>query len=159
MNTGYRTWLHRVLELAAWLALLASLLVAVYGIRTLPEEIATHYALDGTPDGYGSSGILLLFPLLMVPCLGIVSLIAHLVDPVCWNMPFEVKEACKTEVYGDILTMLHAIQLEIAGFMLFTEILCYRQSGRGFLLATILLMIALAVTIIGLCILAYRHNR
>lgn len=42
MKTGYRTHLHRVLELAAWLALLASLLIAVYGIRTLPEEIATH---------------------------------------------------------------------------------------------------------------------
>lgn len=155
MNAGYRTWLHRVLELGAWLALLGSLLIAVYGICTLPEEIATHFALDG----YGSSGTLLLFPLLMIPCLGIISLIAHMVDPTCWNMPFEVKEACKAEVYGDILTMLHAIQLEIAGFMLYTEIQCYRQSGRGFLLATILLMIALAVTIIGLCILAYRHNQ
>ena len=159
MNAGYRTWLHRVLELGAWLALLGSLLIAVYGICTLPEEIATHFALDGTPDGYGSSGTLLLFPLLMIPCLGIISLIAHMVDPACWNMPFEVKEACKTEVYGDILTKLHAIQLEIAGFMLYTEIQCYRQSGRGFLLATVLLVAALTVTIIGLCILAYRHNQ
>lgn len=159
MNKGYRTRLHRILELAAWMALLASLLVAVYGICTLPEEIATHFSLDSTPDGYGSSGTLLLFPLLMVPCLGIISLIAHMVDPTCWNMPFEVKEACKTEVYGDMLTLLHAIQLEIAGFMLFTEIQCYRQSGKGMLPAVVLLTAAMAVTIIGLCILAYRHNR
>ncbi|MCI6927246.1 MULTISPECIES: DUF1648 domain-containing protein [Butyricicoccus] len=159
MKTGYRTRLHRILELGAWLILLASLLVAVYGVRTLPEEIATHFALDGTPDGYGSPAILFLTPLLMVPCLGIVSLIAHLVDPAQWNMPFAVREERKAPVYGDILTMLHAIQLEIAGFSLYMQVKSYQQSGDGLVLATVLLTAALAVTIIGLCILAYRHNR
>lgn len=159
MKTGYRTRLHRILELGAWLILLASLLVAVYGVRTLPEEIATHFALDGTPDGYGSPAILFLTPLLMVPCLGIVSLIAHLVDPAQWNMPFAVREERKAYVYADMLTMLHAIQLEIAGFSLYMQVKSYQQSGDGLVLATVLLTAALAVTIIGLCILAYRHNR
>lgn len=159
MKTGYRTRLHRILELGAWLILLASLLVAVYGVRTLPEEIATHFALDGTPDGYGSPAILFLTPLLMVPCLGIVSLIAHLVDPAQWNMPFAVREERKAPVYGDILTMIHAVQLEIAIFTLYMQICCYQQKGGGMLPASVLLMAVLAVTIIGLCFRAYRHNR
>ena len=159
MKTGYRTRLHRILELGAWLILLASLLVAVYGVRTLPEEIATHFALDGTPDGYGSPAILFLTPPLIVPCLGIVTLMAHLVDPAQWKMPLAVKEECKAYVYADMLTMLHAIQLEIAGFSLYMQVKSYQQSGDGLVLATVLLTAALAVTIIGLCILAYRHHR
>ena len=159
MKTGYRTHLHRVLELAAWLALLASLLIAVYGIRTLPEEIATHFALDGTPDGYGSPTTLLLLPLMMTPCLGIISVIAHFVDPSCYNMPFAVKEERKAYVYADMLTMLHAVELEIAVFTLYSQSLSYQQSGKGILPAVGLLMAVFAVTIIGLCLRACRHNR
>ena len=47
-----RTKRHTVLEMLAWLLLLASYGIAIYGMRHLPKTIATHYALDGTPDGY-----------------------------------------------------------------------------------------------------------
>lgn len=155
----YRTRLHVVLEVLAWLALLLCLAVAVYGMCTLPEEIATHFTWDGTPDGYGSPTSLLVLPLTMIPCLGIISLIAHFVSPDFWNTPFEVKEVCKPLVYGDLTTMLHAVQLEIASFSLYSQMKSYQQSGTGMLLATGILMAALAVTIIGLSLRAYRHNR
>ncbi len=159
MKTEYRTRLHWVLEIGAWLMVPICLLIAVYGIYALPERIATHFSLHGIPDGYGSSKTLLLIPILMVPCLGIISLVAHVVNPSYWNIPFVVKEERKACVYADILTMLHAVELEFAVFMLYMQMILYHQRGTGIVLASAILTIALAATILGLCLRAYRHNR
>lgn len=150
---------HHVLEITAWLLWIASLLVAVYGIRTLPDEIATHFALDGTPDGYGSPTALLVSPLLMLPCLALVSVVVHAVKPEFWNMPFRVREECKQRVYRDMMTMMCAIEAEIAAFTLYAQVKSYNQSGTGVLAAVGGLTIALAATILGMCIRAHRHNR
>lgn len=157
-NNCFRTRLHRLLEAGAWLVWLAALLTGVYGVCTLPEEIITHYAWDGTPDGYGSPAVLLLLPLLMLPALGIISLVAHRVDPALWNTPFVVREERKALVYADMTALLHAVQLEIAVYALYTQISVYRQHSVS-LAVLALWTAALAATILGSCVRAYRHNR
>lgn len=155
----YRTRLHVVLEIAAWLLLLATLLIAVYGIRTLPETIATHYNAAGEVDGYGSPATLLILPMLMILPLGIISLVIHFVRPEFWNTPFAVKEENAAVVYRDMTTMMHLVQVEIAAFMLYTQIKSFLQDGTRMLAATILFLVVLFATIIGMAVRAWRHNR
>ena len=159
MKQAYRTKGHRFLELATWILWLIGLLIAIHGIRTLPDEIATHFALDGTPDGYGSPASLLILPVLMAFCLGLICIVANAVPPEYWNMPFSVTKGCERAVYGDMLTMVHAIGAEIAGFTVYSQIKSYQQSGTGILTAVGILFAALAVTIVLQCRRASRHNK
>lgn len=155
----YRTRLHIILEIATWLILLFTLLIAIYGIKTLPETIATHYNAAGEVDGYGSPASLLINPLLTVLPLGIISLVVHFVRPEFWNTPFEVKKENAAAVYRDMITMMLLVQAEIAAFMLYSQIKSFLQDGAEMLAATGLFMVALFATIIVMSLRAWRHNR
>lgn len=155
----YRTRLHVILESAAWLMLLLSLVIAVYGIKTLPETIATHYNAAGEADGYGSPASLLLLPLFTVLPLGIISLVVHFVRPEFWNKPFAVREENAALVYRDLTTMMLLIQAEIAAFILYSQIKSFFQEGKGMLAATGLFSLALVATMLLMTLRAWRRNR
>lgn len=149
---------HTVLESMAWLLLLASYGVAIAGMRHLPDTIATHFMLDGTPNGYGSPGALLISPIIMTFPLAIVSLVAHFMPVDMLNVPFEMNKKNEARVYQTIITMLHVLQVEISGFVLYTTIMSYRQDGR-IMPCLVLFLAVLAVTIIGATRRAYRINQ
>lgn len=153
-----RTKRHTVLEGVAWLLLLASYGVAIAGMRHLPDSIATHFMLDGTPDGYGSPGSLLIAPIIMTFPLTIVSLIAHFMPVDMLNIPFEMHKENEERVYQTIITMLHVLQVEISGYVLYMTIMSYRQDGR-IMPCLVLFLAVLAVTIIGATRRAYRINQ
>lgn len=159
MKSCYTSLTQRVLEIAAWLFWAASLAVAIYGMQVLPSRIATHFGLNGTPDGYGSPASLLLLPIIMAPSLGLLSLVAHFLNPECYNMPFKVREENKIPVYRCILTMLYAIELEISIFTFYTQIKSYDQSGKGILAPLGVFIAAMAVTILYACKMASRYNQ
>lgn len=158
MKNSYLSKTHTILEISAWLLIAAAFAVAVHGMKVLPSTIATHFGIDGTPDGYGSPASLLLLPIIMVPCLGTISLITHFVSPECYNMPFKVREEHKVPVYRCVLTMMYATELEVAAFTLYAQIKSYYQSGHGMLAAVVLLMAVMAVTILYACKKAARYN-
>lgn len=154
-----RTKRHTVLEMLAWLLLLASYGIAIYGMRHLPESIATHYALDGTPDGYGSPGSLLILPIIITIALGVVSLVAHFVPVDMLNVPFEMQEKNQTQVYQTILSMLHALQIEIGAYTLYMTIMSYRQDGRYAILSLVIFLAVLGATTVGATVRAYHINQ
>ena len=154
----YRTRLHVVLEAAAWLLLLLTVLLTVYGIHTLPETIATHYNAAGEADGYGSPVSLLVTPLLMVIPLGIISLVVHFVRPEFWNTPFAVKPENASAVYRDMTTLMLAVQAELSAYTLYLQITWLCQKGMG-LASTIVFLFILFATIVVLSLCAWRHNR
>lgn len=154
-----RTKRHTVLEMLAWLLLLASYGIAIYGMRHLPESIATHYALDGTPDGYGSPGSLLILPIIITIALGFVSLVAHFVPVDMLNVPFEMQEKNQTQVYQTILSMLHALQIEIGAYTLYMTIMSYRQDGRYAILSLVIFLAVLGATTVGATVRAYHINQ
>lgn len=154
-----RTKRHTVLEMFAWLLLLASYGIAIYGMRHLPESIATHYALDGTPDGYGSPGSLLILPIIITIALGIVSLVAHFVPVDMLNVPFEMQEKNQTQVYQTIISMLHALQIEIGAYTLYMTIMSYRQDGRYAILSLVIFLAVLGATTVGATVRAYHINQ
>ena len=154
-----RTKRHTVLEMLAWLLLLASYGIAIYGMRHLPESIATHYALDGTPDGYGSPGSLLILPIIITIALGTVSLVAHFVPVDMLNVPFEMQEKNQTQVYQTIISMLHALQIEIGVYTLYMTIMSYRQDGRYAILSLVIFLAVLGATTVGATVRAYHINQ
>lgn len=154
-----RTKRHTVLEMLAWLLLLASYGIAIYGMRHLPESIATHYALDGTPDGYGSPGSLLILPIIITIALGVVSLVAHFVPVDMLNVPFEMQEKNQTQVYQTIISMLHALQIEIGAYTLYMTIMSYRQDGRYAILSLVIFLAVLGATTVGATVRAYHINQ
>ena len=154
-----RTKRHTVLEMLAWLLLLASYGIAIYGMRHLPESIATHYALDGTPDGYGSPGSLLILPIIITIALGPVSLVAHFVPVDMLNVPFEMQEKNQTQVYQTIISMLHALQIEIGAYTLYMTIMSYRQDGRYAILSLVIFLAVLGATTVGATVRAYHINQ
>ena len=154
-----RTKRHTVLEMLAWLLLLASYGIAIYGMRHLPESIATHYALDGAPDGYGSPGSLLILPIIITIALGIVSLVAHFVPVDMLNVPFEMQEKNQTQVYQTIISMLHALQIEIGAYTLYMTIMSYRQDGRYAISSLVIFLAVLGATTVGATVRAYHINQ
>ena len=154
-----RTKRHTVLEMLAWLLLLASYGIAIYGMRHLPESIATHYALDGAPDGYGSPGSLLILPIIITIALGTVSLVAHFVPVDMLNVPFEMQEKNQTWVYQTIISMLHALQIEIGAYTLYMTIMSYRQDGRYAILSLVIFLAVLGATTVGATVRAYHINQ
>lgn len=154
-----RTKRHTVLEMLAWLLLLASYGIAIYGMRHLPESIATHYALDGAPDGYGSPGSLLILPIIITIALGVVSLVAHFVPVDMLNVPFEMQEKNQTRVYQTIISMLHALQIEIGAYTLYMTIMSYRQDGRYAILSLVIFLAVLGATTVGATVRAYHINQ
>ena len=154
-----RTKRHTVLEILAWLLLLASYGIAIYGMRHLPESIATHYALDGAPDGYGSPGSLLILPIIITIALGTVSLVAHFVPVDMLNVPFEMQEKNQTQVYQTIISMLHALQIEIGAYTLYMTIMSYRQDGRYAILSLVIFLAVLGATTVGATVRAYHINQ
>lgn len=154
-----RTTRHTVLEMLAWLLLLASYGIAIYGMRHLPESIATHYALDGAPDGYGSPGSLLILPIIITIALGTVSLVAHFVPVDMLNVPFEMQEKNQTQVYQTIISMLHALQIEIGAYTLYMTIMSYRQDGRYAILSLVIFLAVLGATTVGATVRAYHINQ
>lgn len=154
-----RTKRHTVLEMLAWLLLLASYGIAIYGMRNLPKTIATHYALDGAPDGYGSPGSLLILPIIITIALGIVSLVAHFVPVDMLNVPFEMQEKNQTQVYQTIISMLHALQIEIGAYTLYMTIMSYQQDGRYAILSLVIFLAVLGATTVGATVRAYHINQ
>ena len=154
-----RTKRHTVLEMLAWLLLLTSYGIAIYGMRHLPESIATQYALDGAPDGYGSPGSLLILPIIITIALGTVSLVAHFVPVDMLNVPFEMQEKNQTQVYQTIISMLHALQIEIGAYTLYMTIMSYRQDGRYAILSLVIFLAVLGATTVGATVRAYHINQ
>ena len=154
-----RTKRHTVLEMLAWLLLLTSYGIAIYGMRHLPESIATHYALDGTPDGYGSPDSLLILPIIITIAFGVVSLVAHFVPVDMLNVPFEMQEKNQTQVYQTIISMLHALQIEIGAYTLYMTIMSYRQDGRYAILSLVIFLAVLGATTVGATVRAYHINQ
>lgn len=154
-----RTKRHTVLEMLAWLLLLTSYGIAIYGMRHLPESIATHYALDGAPDGYGSPGSLLILPIIITIALGTVSLVAHFVPVDMLNVPFEMQEKNQMQVYQTIISMLHALQIEIGAYTLYMTIMSYRQDGRYAILSLVIFLAVLGATTVGATVRAYHINQ
>lgn len=60
------TGIDKTIEIAGWLLLLITCILAVYQFYTLPQIIPVHYNLSGTPDRYGNKSSLFILPAIAI---------------------------------------------------------------------------------------------
>ncbi len=147
------------LEAAAWILVGLTFLLAVCGGCTIKDAFPTHYGAGGQADGFGSAWILLVYPVLGAMALGILSLVAHCAAPETWNLPFVLREANKTRVFRDMLTMLFLLEVEIAAVFLAAVALSLMQKGELLLPLTGVFLAGMAWTLIHGCRKAAGDNR
>ena len=155
----YGSRLHRILEILSWIILGLSFLVAVYGMFTLPDVIATHYNVRGEVDDYGSPATLFMTPVCMGICLLIVSLCMHFVNPRNWNTVTEVRRRNRKAVYRDLLTMMVLTELEVSVFTFYLQILFSLETVKGLWIGMLIFCGLIALTVILLSVKMYKDNK
>lgn len=146
-NDKVYTRYHLILELSSWAIMLVAYGIAIYGINTLPDTIATHFDAHGIPDGYGSPGTLLILPIIMTLVLGLLSLIAHTVPSDALNLPFKVNENRRVEVDRLCVGVVFVFNLLASIFTVIMTYLAYKQAGKAGLAAVIAYLACMAIVI------------
>lgn len=159
MKRPYITIPHIVAEILSYVLLFASFIIIIRMAQILPDKIPTHYDLRGNVDGYGSPMSLIILPLIMLFSNAAFSLVLHLVDASCWNMPFKVKPANSLQVYKDVSWMFVFMMDEFSLFSLLSVFFALRQNGSIIGILCILLLVFMGASIIVTLMTAAKHNR
>lgn len=155
----YITKAHIIVEIVSYLVMLISFVFAIVAIKTLPDEIPTHYDLSGNVDGYGSPGSIIILPVIMLITMAFISLLTHFVSPSHYNMPFKIKPGRELVAYKDVVWMLIGMELVFSLFTLASVWSMYVSSGLIMMIAGVVLTVAIFAQIIITLIVMYRHNK
>ncbi len=148
MAKPYITKKHCVIEILSYVCLVASIIIAIVGMAILPDEIATHFDGAGNIDGYGSPGVLLMLPLIMLFSNGVMSMVLHLMSPEAWNTPCKIEPGREVLVYRDVSSMITWMELEFGVFTLAMTIASWQQNGKLLMIETIVFMILLTIVVV-----------
>lgn len=102
--------LMEVVSLIAIAVLLVETYGALYGPNRFPEKIPTHFDLAGTPDGWGSSSMLLLLPGVAVVLYLGMSWVSRF--PESFHYPVRVSAQNRLRLQGLAMQMIVLIKAE-----------------------------------------------
>lgn len=114
----------KLTRVARWLVLiwgivLAAILVLSYPV--LPETIPVHFGIMGTPNGWGSRAMVLLFALVIL-ALTVFIFVLLGVNPRKFNYPVDVTEENAAQLYAESLRLCSWVGLCMQ--LIFTAIVC-----------------------------------
>lgn len=157
MNRRYISLPQVIVEIVGLIALLASFGCAFYVMATTDGQIPTHYAFDGTIDGYGSPATLLIVPGITLVVNIIMFFSAHFSNPAKWNLTFKLKEENAILVYHDLVWMYVLMELELALMSLGMVFAMPRSSGATTMVGLGLVVVIMITAFVPLHI-ARKHN-
>lgn len=148
------------LELLAWAALAALLIISFSYYNSLPAEIPVHFNASGAPDSYGSKWTFLLFPVLGGALFLILLFVGRI--PHTFNYPIKITDSNAEVQYrlGVRLMLVLRVLLPtlfsyISYGMAQTALGVWEGLGTGFLFAALGVLLA---TLIGYFVLAFRNK-
>ena len=149
---------HILIEIAALVIWLASMILAAVGAVTLDGDVPTHFSNKGVADAFGAPSSLLITPVVLMVVLGPMSLVCHHFTPSLWKMPFNIKPERLDLVYTDITYLILILELIISIICLWMTVAGFRQGnvGIGFPIFT---AVSIALDLIVWIAIAVRHNR
>lgn len=126
--------MRRTLDWLGWLALGGMAWVtyrAVWGAERLPDRIATHFDLAGNPNGWGSSAMLLMLPVIGVGVYLLMTVVCRF--PAAFNYPVQVQPANRARAQELTVEMIGWLKMELACLFAFLQwmIIDAARSGRG----------------------------
>jgi hypothetical protein len=92
---------------------------AVYGADRLPDRIATHFKLNGQPDGWGSPTILLLIPAIALANYAGLTIVARF--PSMFNYPVRMTDENRARLQAVALNMIVWIKVESVSLFAWIE--------------------------------------
>lgn len=107
------TKFQKLTETATWGLALLTAVVTVVVFPRLPRLVATHFDAYGIANDWGGRWTVLLIPVLLAVCCGLVSLCARL--PLRWvNLPFQVNLEREWFVLRGVRDMLCVLNAEVS---------------------------------------------
>jgi hypothetical protein len=102
------------------LAVLAFITIrAFYGPARLPDHIPTHFNAAGQPDAYGSSAMLLVFPIIATVIYLLMTLVSRF--PAAFNFPVRVTPLNRQRLEELALSMIAWLKAEVVVFFALIE--------------------------------------
>lgn len=106
---------------------------ALYGPNPLPATIPTHFGLDGQPNGWGSSSMLFLLPVISLGTYLLMTVVG--LFPVKMNLPVKITEENRPRLQAIARTMVAWIKVEMVSLFAWIQwsiIQAARSPERGF---------------------------
>lgn len=157
-NRAYILFWHKTVEAAYLIFSLAAVIVFIIFAASTDGEIATHFALDGTPDAYGSPWEGMVFPIIMLITNIALSAMVHFLPVQSWNMPGQVTERNAPFRYRNAISMVVLIGLCVSLMSLLGSIFMFKvRSLMG--PVTIGLSVVMTVIIIFYAVKTYKESK
>ena len=137
-----------VMEIAAYVLLLAGMILAVVFMVTGEKEIPLRYDFQGNAEAYGSPAVLLIMPLSMLFVNMIMSLSNHISEMKISGLPFTVRPGREFNVCCSLVRMVVELQIILALYAVFFTILYAKGLGNYMLLCTGGMVIAVFTVLI-----------
>lgn len=148
------------LELLAWAALAALLIISFSYYNSLPAEIPVHFNASGTPDSYGSKWTFLLFPVLGGGLFLILLFVGRV--PHTFNYPVKITDSNAEVQYrlgARMMLILRVLLPTLFAYISYgmaqTALGVWEGLGTGLLFTA---LGAVLVTLIGYFVLAFRNK-
>lgn len=153
-----RTRVELACEVIAGAALLFAWAVALLAWSDLPQRIPMHFDFSGQPDAWGSKGMLVVLPIILLVLYALLTLLARV--PHVYNYPVAITpENARTQyrLARSLITEMKAVTSLALAYLTWGVIAVARGAredlGEWFLLA---LLLALAVRMVRYLIAAHR---
>ena len=105
------TLFDTVIEVAAYVALVAFLVMTIFAFSTLPESIPTHYNGLGEVDGYGPKATIFFLPVLGTVLFAFLTYIVK--KPETFNYTVEITEENALAQYTNATKLLRFMKLAL----------------------------------------------
>ncbi len=123
------TLADRMLESAAWSALLILWGLAVYFYQRLPETVPTHFNIEGTADDWGSKTTLFFLPGLATVIITGITLLQRV--PHIFNYPVRITQENASRQYLYAVRMLRFVKISMALIFIIITIAIYLSAVTG----------------------------
>ena len=138
---AYLTIHHKIQELIAVLTGVASLIAAIVMMAVIKHPVPTHIDGAGNVTSYGSVGVVLMMPVIMLPTILILLAATHFFPLSMWNLPVKPKPGREVLLYRISAYMVTLFNMETGIYSFVFTI----SMGLGWIQAATRLSIALCV--------------
>lgn len=147
MNNGKK--FRKVLNIITLIILFAGLIYTIYNYKKLPDVVATHFNLNGQPNGWGRKGTIFILPIISIIIYSILAILSKY--PSIYNFPCKVTYENKERLYNTGQNMITIMNAEIVILFVYIEYNIVKSAIIGELTMSILsiyaVLIILAITI------------
>ena len=155
----YLTIHHRIQELIGFVTGIASLIVAIVMMGVIKHPIPVNYDLAGNVTKYGSVGVVIMMPVILLPTILILLAATHLFPLSMWSLPVKPKPGREVIIYR-LSAYLVTLYTMITGIYSLVSVFCM---GFGwtwlFGKASIALCVSMLVIVVVVIVLSIRANR